>query len=200
MIGQHVMFQPEGDLPLRKRVTVQRVELEQARCMLQQFHYLHRTRVGRQINYAVMIDGVIDGVVTYAYPMMSSPLLGVSSDELVEFARLYLHSNIPHTATCAIGKTIRRIKEDWATLFPDAKPLRLVVSWSDTTRHKGTIYKAANFQWVRRTKPQPTGHHVGSKRGPRRSYDDYLCEKDCWVYWLEDSPNQEGLPPGAANT
>lgn len=208
MIGQRVMFQPEGDLPLRKRVTVQRVELEQARCMLQQFHYLHRTRVGRQINYAVMIDGVIDGVITYAYPMMSSPLLGVPSDELVEFARLYLHSNIPHTATCAIGQTIRRIKEDWAVSFPDAKPIRLVVSWSDTTRHKGTIYKAANFQWVRKTKgamvgdrnkrPAKTKEHgfVGAR--PRNS--DYLRIKDCWVYWLEKPPEKEGHPAAAANT
>jgi 5-methylcytosine-specific restriction endonuclease McrA len=44
------------------------------------------------------VDGQVDGVITFAYPMMSVPLLGVPSDELAEFARMYLHNNIPHTA------------------------------------------------------------------------------------------------------
>lgn len=154
-----------------------------ARYMLEKFHYLHRARCGRQINYAVSIDGVVDGVITYAYPMMSAPLEGVPSDELVEFARLYLHSNIPHTATCAIGKTLKRIRKDWITMFPDAKPLRLVVSWSDTEYHVGTIYKAANFKWLRRRKGQQPGNvKPPPNRASRPKHSDYDHEKDCWVY------------------
>ena len=83
------MFAPDNTLPLRRRVTLEIIGLADARYMLTQFHYLHRTRVGRQINYAVLIDGIVDGVITYAYPMMSAPLLNVPSDELLEFARLY---------------------------------------------------------------------------------------------------------------
>jgi hypothetical protein len=116
--------------------------------------------------------------------MMSAPLLGVPSDELVEFARMFLYQNIPHSATCAIGKTVKRIKKDWALLFPDAKPLKLIVSWSDSVIHKGTIYKAANFYWVKQSKGQPPGNKAGSKRGAREKHDDYNHPKDCWVYWL----------------
>jgi hypothetical protein len=184
VIGQLSLESVDASLPLRRRVSVQLVTLASARQAFEKFHYLHRARTGRQLNYAVLIDGVVDGFITYAYPMMSADLCGVPSDELLEFARMYLHSNIPHTATCAIGQTLRRVKRDWVQSFPDAKTPRLVVSWSDTTRHLGTIYTAANFVWLRRTKGQPHGNKPGSKRGAREQHGDYSHDKDCWIYWL----------------
>ena len=195
MLGQRSLFAPEKTLSLRRRVELRRIEVADARFMLERFHYLHRTRTGRQVNYSVSIDGVVDGVITYAYPMMSAPICGVPSDEVLEFARLYLHQNIQHSATCAIGKSLRRIRRDWHTLFPDAKPVRLVVSWSDTTRHKGTVYKAANFEWLKRSPAQRHGNSPDSKRGARESHDDYSHEKDCWVYWLVKRPVDMGGAP-----
>lgn len=180
MLGQLALEAPDKSLPLRKRVELRVVTLADAGDMLRRFHYLHRTRVGRQINYSVSIDGVVDGVITYAYPFTSTPIAGCEPGSVVEFARMYLHSNIPHTATCAIGQSLKRIKRDWAESFPDAKPLKLVVSWSDTVHHKGTIYKAANFQWLHSTHA-PSRHHV---KGDRSNHGDYHHDKDCWVYWL----------------
>lgn len=189
MLGQTSLFTPDPTLPLRRRVEVAIISTADARYTLERFHYLHRTRVGRQINYAVLIDGIVDGVITYAYPMVSHPITDVPSDEILEFARLFLYSNIPHTATCAIGKTIKRVKADWMRLYPDAKPPRLVVSWSDTTRHKGTIYKAANFTWLRKSVGGPWGKQQrepgSSKRGERMRHTDYYHEKDCWIYSLK---------------
>jgi len=182
MIGQMTLEMPTGKL--RNRVELQRISTAQARFALERFHYLHRARTGRQVNYAVLIDGVVDGVITYAYPMMSAAIEGIPSDELLEFTRLYLHSNIPHTASCAVGKSLRRIKSDWMNAFPDSKMPRLVVSWSDATCHTGTIYKAANFRWLRRTKGHPPGNTATSKRGVRQAHDDYSHDKDCWVYEL----------------
>ncbi len=185
MIGQQALFVPDATLPLRQRVQVEIITVAQARYALETFHYLHRVRTGRQINYAVLIDGTVDGVITYAYPMMSAGINGVPSDELLEFARLYLHSNIPHTATCAIGKTLKRVVADWMRFYPDAKIPRLAVSWSDTEYHKGTIYKAANFVWLKRTKGQPHGNRAESKRGCRVQHGDYSHNKDCWIYQLK---------------
>ncbi len=184
MLGQLSFFSPQPNLPLKQRVQVDVISTAQARHTLETFHYLHRARVGRQINYAVVIDGVIDGVITFAYPMMSASILGIPSDEVIEFARMYLRSNIPHTATCAIGKVLRRIQHDWMLLFPSSKIPRLVVSWSDATLHKGTIYKAANFQYLRRTKGHPPGNKSSSKRGKREAHADYSHDKDTWVYQL----------------
>jgi hypothetical protein len=184
VLGQASLFIPDQTLPLRKRVSIEIITVAQARFTLENFHYLHRTRTGRQINYAVLIDGVVDGVVTYAYPMTSAPIAGVPSDELLEFARLFLFQNIPHTASCAIGQSLRRIVKDWLTQFPDAKQPRLIVSWSDTTRHTGTVYKAANFQWLRRSKGANHGNTATSKRGARTKHTDYVHDKDCWIYKL----------------
>lgn len=184
MIGQMSLIDLPTSSKLKNRVQIQKVELKQVRKILENYHYLHRVRTGRQINYAVLIDGVVDGVITYAYPMMSASIENVPSDEVLEFARLYLHSNIPHSASCAIGKSLQRIKKDWMTLFPDAKTVKLIVSWSDTTRHQGTIYKAANFQWLRRSPGATHGNAATSKRGKRDKHDDYKNDKDCWIYWL----------------
>lgn len=188
MLGQASLFPPDVSLPLRKRVSLERISVADARYTLEKFHYLHRTRTGRQINYAVLIDGVVDGVITYAYPMTSAPIAGVPSDELLEFARLFLYQNIPHTASCAIGQSIRRIVRDWISEFPDAKTPRLIVSWSDTTRHAGTVYKASNFEWLRRSKGAP--HRSPSVRNSRWgltvrvNHSDYGNDKDCWIYRL----------------
>jgi len=186
MIGQISLFKPDNALPLRQRVSVEIITVAQARHTLETFHYLHRCRTGRQINYAVLIDGMVDGVITFAYPPGAFTLLGLQPGEFIEFARLYLHQNIPHTATCAIGKTLKRIKGDWIKLYPDAKVPSLVVSWSDTEYHKGTVYKAANFQWLRESKGASRGGLTkGNKRwGERGKYADLAHVKDCWIYHL----------------
>lgn len=188
MLGQHALFAPDATLPLRRRVEVTRVSVADARNILETRHYLRRARTGRQVNYSVSLDGVVDGVITYAYPMMSADLCGVPSDELLEFARLYLAQNVPHMASCAIGKTLRRVADDWRAEYPDAKPPRLVVSWSDTEYHVGTVYKAANFTWLRRTRGHAPGNKATSKRGARQAHSDYSHDKDCWIYWLGGRP------------
>ena len=187
MLGQFSLFQPSMQLPLRRRVSVEIIEASEARYTLEKLHYLHRRRTGAQINYAVYVNGQIDGVITFAYPMMSTDLLGVPSDEVLEFARLYLYQNIPHTATCAIGKVLRRVRADWKRRFPLCKVPRLVVSYSDTEFHKGTIYKAANFVWYKRTKGdkrKSARNSATSKRGFRKQTVDYSHDKDCWLYAL----------------
>jgi len=186
MLGQLSIFSPDKTLPLRQRVSVELITLEQARYALIKFHYLHRARVGRQLNYAVLIDGVVDGVITFAYPMVSVPIADIPSDEVIEFARMFLYQNIPHSATCAIGKVLKRVKADWMRLFPESKTPRLIVSWSDTVIHKGTIYKASNFKFLRRTKAdtrkETQRNKAGSRRGVRIQREDYKHDKDCWIY------------------
>lgn len=179
MIGQFALFAPDTALPLRQRVQVELITVAQARFALETFHYLHRARTGRQLNYAVLIDGVVDGVITYAHPMVIGSIAGIPTENVVEFARLYLHSNIPHTATCAIGKTLRRIRQDWIARFPDAAEIAMIVSWSDTEYHKGTIYRAANFKYLHRSKPTQKGKGAWPRAVIRTDFEHI---KDCWVY------------------
>lgn len=182
MLGQISLFPPIRTLPLRQRVSLEIVSLSDARYMLEKFHYLHRVRTGRQINYAVLIDGVVDGIITYAYPMVVGSIAGYPTDEIIEFARLFLYSNIPHTATCAIGKSLKRIQADWMQEFPVSKMPMAIVSWSDATRHRGTIYRAANFEHLHRSKPAQKGKGAWPRAVIR---SDFEHEKDCWIYRLK---------------
>ncbi len=182
------MFAATGP-KLRNRVQLEIAHVSEIRGILKSFHYLHRARVGRQINYAVLLDGVCDGVITYAYPMICASIAGVPSDEVLEFARLYLKNNHPHVASCAIGKSLRRLVDDWRTLYPNAKLPRLIVSYSDKDLHKGTIYKAANFRWLKEIKPKARGkmryaNDVGNFAGRREMRQDHWHKKDCWIYNL----------------
>jgi hypothetical protein len=163
----------DKSLPLRRRVGLYRVSFSNARYMLEELHYLHRMRTGRQVNYVVTVNGIVDGIITYAVPKWTTGALGVPSAEIVELARLYLYSNIPHTASCAVGKSLRTIRLDWWFMYPDAQLPRLVVAWSDIEQHEGTVYKAANFTWWKRAK------------GRRRVHDDGKHDKNGWVYWLK---------------
>ena len=182
MLNQYGLFPPTGG-KLKNRLQLIGVTVQQSRYILENCHYLGRVRVGRQINYAVMIDGLCDGVITYAYPFTTSTISGVLPGEVVEFARLYLLSNIEHSASCAVGKSLRRIKNDWSYKYKDAKELKLVVSWSDTTRHKGTIYKASNFIYDGSKKVNPR-RHLGGVWKNRKDNSDYHNKKDRWLYWL----------------
>ena len=185
MLNQIALFKPDESLPLRRRVELQLCDLRDVRGILEHRHYLGRTRTGRQLNYLVLIDGIVDGAITYAYPFTMTPIANIPIDEVLEFARLWLRSNIPNSASCAIGKSLRRIKNDWMTSYPDSKEPRLVVSWSDTTRHKGTIYKAANFRLDGSAKVRPR-RHLGSVAdwATRKQNADAYHIKERWVYWL----------------
>jgi hypothetical protein len=187
MIGQQVLDKPDVNSPLKRRVMIMNISAKDARPILLNYHYLHRARTGKQMHYAVVIDGVVDGVITYAYPMMSTPILGVPSDEMLEFARLFLFSNIPHTASCAIGKSLRVIKKDWIDRFPTSKEPKMIVSWSDKSMFSGTIYKAANFTHIGQTLDvrRTTIVRKNGFVGERGSYSDYRNPKDCWIYWLK---------------
>ena len=49
-------------------------------------------------------------------------------------------------ASCAMGKSIKRVKTDWYMKYPNLPKIDAIISWSDDKRHKGTIYKSSNFQ------------------------------------------------------
>lgn len=184
MLGQISLFQSEPSQSIRQRVKVERVELRDVRYILEKLHYLKRVRKGKQINYAVFLDSKVDGVITFAHPMVSVPIADVPSDEIIEFGRLYLYTRTPLVASCAIGKVLKRVKKDWMKRYPTSKVPQMVVSWSDVEVHKGTIYKASNFIHYKRTKGGTHSNLLSSKRGFRYKHDDYKHDKDCWLYPL----------------
>lgn len=81
---------------------------------------------------------------------------------VINLARVFLDPRIqaggewhePNAATWAIGQALRRVVVDYLERYPpcfldEPWKLRQCLSYCDTSKHRGTIYKAAGFQLVR---------------------------------------------------
>jgi len=85
-------------------------------------------------------------------------------------------------ATCAVGKSLRRVREDWAAKYPHLKPIHAVVSWADQVHHEGTIYRAANFRAVGTSGGSYHGNTVRRNGGRNQLNADYLHLKTSFIY------------------
>lgn len=172
---------------------IELVPLKHVRHLFEQGHYLKRAHVGRQVNYALTKNGCLVGAICYALPMMKTGYLSYNSNQMAELARLYLVDNVKGLAVWFMAATMRRIKKDWAELFPIAIPVEILVSWHDTVRHKGTVYKAANFTFLKFTKPRKRGknRYGDNFKGTRTYTQDDANIKGAWVFPLSKSARKE---------
>lgn len=155
-----------------------------------QRHYLGRGRTMAQIGYWLLLDpptpilpggsaqrapkgqpwtiqGVpIAGAVLYAYPRVSKRLYGYHPMEIIELARLYLEPgpdgrNPPGLASRALRATASAVEGDWQEAYPNLPAPRGIVSWADTTRHTGAIYRASGFVELGQTRGGKTETRKG---------------------------------------
>lgn len=84
--------------------------------------------------------------------------------QVLSLARLWLHDNLPRNSeSCFVGKALRRVQKRWLEIHPPKFPdepyhVRKVISFCETERFLGTIYKATNFRY--------SGHTVSQRRHP----------------------------------
>jgi len=145
---------------LSKRLTLKIAPLKESSLLIIHHHYLHRTRTMSQLSYYICIDDIPVGVLLYSMPRVNVPIDGVEPMKLLELARLWIHPSVQNlsyedrngkshslsVASCAMGKSLRRIKKDWYMKYPNLPEIDAIISWSDDIRHKGTIYKSSNFK------------------------------------------------------
>ena len=157
--GRLENFSPKKE-KLSKRLTLEVANLKESSLIIMHHHYLHRRRTMSQFAYWVCIDGVPVGVLLYSMPRINVPIEGVHPMKILELARLWIHPSVQNltyedrngrshslsVASCAMGKSLRRIKKDWEGRYPNLPKVDAIVSWSDDERHKGTIYKSTNFK------------------------------------------------------
>ena len=192
VIGQRTIWcdrAPTGRV--RHRITVERAELGELTGVIRRCHYLRRGRTMAQIGYWILVDGERAGAILYALPRWSVAPDGSSPMDWLELARLWIapawqartvtdREGRTHTlpvASCALARTLRRVRADWAAAYPRFAPVRAVVSWSDDTRFAGTVYLASGFARDGRT--------VGKPPRNRARHSDYSHSKTRWVRWLE---------------
>ena len=104
---------------------------------------------------------------------------------VVNMSRFLIRSGISckNLASCVLGMCIRQFPDDYEQIY-NYRPL-LLESFVDTSHYSGTCYKAANWQWIGRTK----GH---GRQDLFKKQEETI--KDIYVYPLEeDFRRQMGL-------
>lgn len=181
---------------LKQRIDLRIANLKEATAVIVEKHYLHRGRTMAQLPYWITLDGQTCGVMLFAYPRMSVTYQGFHPMNLLELARLWLDPMVQgvkvrdregqehafSVATCAVGKAIRRVRQDWHGKYPHLPDIRAIVSWADAEHHEGTIYKACNFREVGRSGGTYHGSARRSNGGRDQLNPDYLHEKRAFIY------------------
>ena len=183
--GRLQNFDP-SQLKLSKRLTLEIAPLKESSLIIIHHHYLHRTRTMSQLPYWIFIDGIPVGVLLYSLPRINVPIDGIEPMRLLELARMWIHPSVQNlsyedrngkshslsVASCAMGKSMRRIKKDWKMKYPSLPEIDAIISWSDDKRHKGTIYKSSNFK----VSGKSGGNSHGN--GKRKDSGNYIPHKD----------------------
>ena len=181
---------------LRSRVNIEVANLKEATEMIITNHYLHRSRTMGQMPYWITLGGERCGVILFALPRMSVKFQGYGPMNLIELARMWLDPAVQgqrvidsegkeHTfavGTCAVGKAIRRIRQDWHGKYPHLPDILAAVSWADDVHHEGTIYRAANLREVGKSGGRLHGNSHRTNGGHDQMNTDYLHLKTAFLY------------------
>ena len=185
-----------GMARLRDRVDLEVANLKEATEVIVKNHYLHRGRTMAQLPYWILFDGERVGVLLYSYARMSVAYQGFKPMNILELARMWLNPRVQgirvvdsrgrecalSVASCAIGKSLRRIQADWHGKYPHLPDILTVVSWADTEHHEGVIYRAANFQEVGTSGGSLHGSTYRRNGGHDQLNADYLHVKKAFIY------------------
>lgn len=181
---------------LKHRVSLEIADLKEATAVIVRNHYLHRGRTMAQMPYWILVDERRAGVLLYAYPRMSATFHGFGPMNLLELARMWLDPSVQGlrvtgsdgrehafaVATCAVGNSLRRIRQDWHGKYPHLPDISAVVSWADQEHHEGTIYRAANFNEVGASGGSLHGSTYRRNGGHDQLNLDYLHVKTAYLY------------------
>lgn len=181
---------------LRQRIDLEIAILKEATAVIVEYHYLHRGRTMAQLPYWITLDGQRCGVMLFAYPRMSATFHGHRPMNLLELARMWVDPVVQgikvvdskgehhafSVATCAVGKALKRIRQDWHAKYPHLPEIEAIVSWADAEHHEGTIYKACNFAEVGRSGGSMHGQARRANGGRDQLNPDYLHEKKSFLY------------------
>ena len=156
--------------------------------LLASFHYLgHRNTVGENLRYlirdrhdrpvACLLFGSAawkcadrDGFLGWDRDCRERKLQYVTNNtRFLVLPRV----EVPHLASHVLGLVSRRIRRDWREKY--GHPVDALETFVDTSRFKGTCYRAAN--WI----------HIGQTQGRTRNDRDRVIQapvKDVWLYPL----------------
>ena len=134
------------------------------RAHIQRFHYLgDAALVGESLRYAAYLDGELVALLSWSAATLHNRPRDryLSWDEATKRANLHWVVNNarflilpwirqPHLASRVLGRTLRRLSRDWEQAY--GHPVVLAETFVDTSRFRGTCYRASNWLYVGETK------------------------------------------------
>jgi predicted transposase YbfD/YdcC len=154
---------------------------------MERFHYLGDVAlVGESLRYVAELDGELVALLSWgAASLRNGPRdRHVGWQDEARMANLPLvvnnsrflilpWSRRPHLASRVLGANLRRLSRDWQQVY--GHRLVLAETFVDTSRFRGTCYRAANWVWV------------GETKGWSKSGEEYRFNgqpKAVWLYPL----------------
>ena len=142
--------------------------------LLHHYHYLGQPKlVGEHLKYLACLNGQVVACISWASAAwkIKSREEFIGWDESTKRKKLYLIANntrflilpwirVKHLASKVLALNLKRLSDDWQNIYNHR--VYLVETFVDTSRFKGTCYKAANWQYV------------GQTSGSAKKGNDYL--------------------------
>jgi hypothetical protein len=178
--------EPASLRPLTVRPTMAQ-ERFGVRVHFERYHYLgYAAPIGEHLFHAAFLDGELVALLTWAAAAAHVPLREkyIGWDEQRRRHGLHLIANnvrflvmpwvrVKHLASKVLALSLRRLSRDWQAAH--GHPVHLAETFVDTSRFRGTCYRAANWKCL--------GHTAGrSKRG--NQYLHGATPKAVFVYSL----------------
>ena len=135
----------------KEHFTIQRISKQSSKQILLTYHYLKDISKGFKsgYNYGLFHNDFLVGVCIFTgfpVPELSKGMLGLERTDqkgLFELSRLCLEPNIQqeehNLASWFVSRCLRILRKDTY--------VRVVLSYADEDFHKGTVYKACNFDY-----------------------------------------------------
>jgi len=172
------------------------------RLYMDRYHYLgDRPVVGEHLLYAAFLETELVALLGWASAALRAPLREtyVGWDEATKRRRLHFVVNnvrflippwvrVPHLASKVLAQNLRRLSADWKAVWKH--DVYLAETFVDTTRFRGTCYRASNWHYLGQTAGR-------SKRG--NQYTKGSSKKALFVYplrrhatqWLREEREKE---------
>ncbi len=179
---------PDADLDALSVRPIRPEERLGWRLFMDRYHYLgERLIVGENLRYAAFLDTQLVALLGWGSAALRVPARDryVGWDEQTKRRRLHLVANnvrfliprwvrVRHLASKVLAYNLRRLRADWEQAW--GHPVYLAESFVDTTRFRGTSYRASNWKYL------------GQTAGRRKRGNAYLygsTPKAVYVYELD---------------
>lgn len=158
--------------------------------MVSKYHYLgYDTMIGPRIKYLVTYNSIPIAALSYNRAALKvgvrDSFIGYDEDGKKAFLKNIVNNNrflilpwvkIKNLASYLLSQTLKRLKTDWVKMY-GTHPL-LVETFVDSTKYKGTCYKAANWIYLGETKGFSKEGNTFVYHGNKKAVYLYILNKD----------------------